>query len=111
MYDFDEKILKEITSAIVNTISPEQIIFFGSRANGKYNPNSDIDLLIVEKEPFNIVRSRRKDLKIIRQALSKFHIPKDILLFSKNEVEYWKDSVNHVIAKAYKTGRVLYEKH
>ncbi|MCK5852009.1 nucleotidyltransferase domain-containing protein [bacterium] len=111
MYDLDEKILKEITSAIVNAISPEQIIFFGSRVNGKNNQNSDIDLLIVEKEPFSLIKSRRKDLKIIRQALSKFYIPKDILLFSKNEVEYWKDAVNHVIAKAYKTGRVLYEKH
>jgi len=111
MYDLDEKTLKEITSAIVNTISPEQIIFFGSRAVGNNNPDSDLDLLIVEKEPFNMKRSRRKNLKKIRRALSKFHLPKDILLFSENEVEYWKDAVNHVIAQAYKTGKVLYEKH
>ncbi|RLD08270.1 MAG: nucleotidyltransferase domain-containing protein [Chlamydiae bacterium] len=111
MYDLDEKILKEITSAIVNTISPEQIIFFGSRVDGSNDPDSDLDLLIVEKESFNMMRSRREDLRKIRRALSKFHIPKDILLFSKSEVEYWKDAVNHVIARAYKTGKVLYEKN
>ena len=37
-------------------------------------------------------------------------VSKDILVYSRAEVEYWRDSLNHVVARALREGRVLYER-
>ena len=55
-----EEILDEMVDTLVQEIAPEQIYLFGSRARGNARPDSDIDLLIVESEPFGINRSRRQ---------------------------------------------------
>ena len=43
-------------------------------------------------------------------ALSRFFVPKDILVFTRDEVSRWAGSRNHVIARALREGRVLYER-
>ena len=103
-------ILQNIVEDIIKETGAEKIILFGSYARGEENENSDLDLLIIEKEPFNRERSRRKEIKKIREALSKYRIPKDILVYDKNEFENWKDSINHIIAQSVKEGKVLYER-
>ena len=97
-----------MVSAIVEAVDPEQVYLFGSRATGEATDESDVDLLIVEREPFGPERSRRRELSHIRQALSSFRVPKDLLLYSADEVEYWKDSPNHVIGECLEEGRLLY---
>ena len=42
-----DDLLREITQQIVAAFAPEAVILFGSRAYGKPEPDSDIDLLIV----------------------------------------------------------------
>ena len=58
-----EEILDEMVHTLVREIAPEQIYLFGSRARGIARPDSDIDLLIVESEPFGQIevggKSRR----------------------------------------------------
>ncbi len=71
-------------------------------------PDSDIDLLVVEKEPFGPAHSRRQEINRIRRALSRFRIPKDILVYSASEYTQWQHSVNHVIAHCVREGKVLY---
>jgi predicted nucleotidyltransferase len=49
-----DELLKEVTERIVEALAPEQVILFGSYADGKPTPDSDVDLLIVmetEKRP------------------------------------------------------------
>ena len=53
-------ILDEMVDTLVQEIAPEQIYLFGFRARGNAITDSDIDLLIVESEPFGINRSRWK---------------------------------------------------
>ena len=72
--------------------------------------DSDVDLLVVEAEPFGAERTRLGEMSRIRQALSRFRVAKDILVYSKEEVEKWRDSLNHVIAHSLREGRVLYER-
>jgi predicted nucleotidyltransferase len=81
-----EKVLDAIVAAIVQEIDPEQIYLFGSRARGEVRPDSDIDLLIIEQEPFGPCRNRWKELSRIRRTLSQLRIPKDILLYSPEEI-------------------------
>ena len=105
-----ENLLAEIASAIVKKVAPEKIILFGSQARGKTHDASDLDLLIIEKEPFGAGRSRRKEISIIRKAVSAFRMLKDILVYSAGEVEKWRNSSNHIIVRALKEGKVLYER-
>ncbi|MBF0175156.1 MAG: nucleotidyltransferase domain-containing protein [Magnetococcales bacterium] len=94
---------------IVEAVHPEQVILFGSLARGGATEESDIDLLIVEQEGFT-GRSRWRELQTIRQAISNFRISKDILLYSRDEVARWRNSLNHVVGHALREGRSLYER-
>ena len=71
---------------------------------------SDLDLLIVEKELFGRKKSRRNEIIKIREALSKFRLPKDILVYDKDEFDEREGSTNHIIAKSLKEGEILYER-
>lgn len=105
-----EEILKEFTRTIVESIHPLKIILFGSYARGDAEAGSDLDFLIVEEEPFGPERSRLKRVGHIYRSLPNYLIPVDILLYSKNEFDNWKDAINHIIARANREGRVLYER-
>ena len=105
----DEKIpLQQMVDTIVREASPEAIILFGSRARGDARPDSDIDLLIIETEPFSPQRSRRKEAARLYMALRGLAISKDILLYSRDEFEHWKNSINHVVGRALREGKVLH---
>ena len=104
-------LLAEMVEAIVKEANPEKVILFGSHARGDTNMDSDIDLLIIEKEPFTRQRSRRMELSKIRRALSRFMVPKDILVYSSDEVAHWSNSLNHVISRSLREGKLLYERH
>ena len=104
----EEILLYQMVETIVREVSPETIILFGSRARGDARPDSDVDLLIVETEPFSPQRSRRKEAARLYMALKGLAISKDILLYSRDEFEHWKYSLNHVVGRAHREGRVLH---
>ena len=105
-----EKLLEEITREIVETVNPRQVVMFGSRARNESRSTSDIDLLVIEDEPFGPTRSRRKEMTKLWRALSRFDVAKDILVYAFEEIERWKESRSHVVACALRQGRVLYER-
>ena len=105
-----DALLDQMVQAIVAEVDPEQVILFGSRARGDAREDSDVDLVVVEAEPFGKTRSRRLEAVRLWKSLSGFIVPKDILVYSRDEVEYWRDSLNHVLARALREGKVLYER-
>jgi uncharacterized protein len=110
MASISETVLAEITRTIVEIARPSKVILFGSRARGDERPGSDIDILVIEDEPFGPERGRRREMTRLWRALSRFDVAKDILVYSSEEEEKWKGSRNHVVAHALKAGRVLYER-
>ena len=101
-------LFQKMVGAILAAGQPERIILFGSRARGDAQPDSDLDLLIVQaKQPGG---SRWQKLRCFRQALRSFPIAKDLLLFRPAEYEYWRDSLNHVVGRAVREGKLLYER-
>ena len=107
MLQVTQKVIEDMVRAVIDEVAPERIILFGSRATGSVREDSDVDLLVVESEPFNEGRSRRRESARIWKALSRFDIPKDILLYSADEVTQWKDSLNHIIARALREGTTV----
>jgi predicted nucleotidyltransferase len=105
----DDKIT-EMAETIVRAVHPEKILLFGSQARRTAGPASDVDLLVVEKKPFGPGRSRRGEMVRLWKVLSRFRFPKDILVYSRDEFEYWSESPNHVVGRAVREGRVLYDR-
>ena len=106
----DDALLQRMTAALVEAADPEQVILFGSHARGEAGPESDIDLIVVEAEPFGPERDVRLEEARLRRALPGFDVSVDILVFSRDDVDYWRDSLNHVLARALREGKVLYER-
>jgi uncharacterized protein len=110
-FENQELVLEEMVNVLVKAINPERVVLFGSRAKGEAREDSDLDLLIIEREPFGPNRSRRQVIRHIRQMLSGFRVPKDILVYSLDEVSKWQHSLNHILAKCLREGKVLYARH
>ncbi len=110
MLSVTDALLDRMVRAIVAEVDPEQVILFGSRARGDAREDSDVDLIVVEAKPFGQARSRRQESTRILLALFDFEIPIDILLYSRDEIAYWRDSLNHVLARALREGRTLYRR-
>ena len=104
------QLLRQMVATIVAEVDPEQVILFGSHAHGDATESSDVDLIVVESEPFDENRDRGAEAVRLWRALACFEISKDILVYSRDEVEYWRDSLNHVLARALREGKVLYER-
>lgn len=97
-------IKKELIKQILNTVKPQKLIIFGSYAKGTANEDSDIDILIIEKE----VVSKLSEKKKIRNALKNVKIPKDILVISEQEFDFYKNEFGSVIREAYEQGEIIW---
>ena len=110
MVPVTDELLDGMVRAIVAEVDPEQVILFGSYARGDAHERSDVDLIVIEAEPFGRGRSRVDEAARLYRAASGFGVDKDILVFTLAELDYWRDSLNHVLARALREGRVLYER-
>ncbi len=110
MTQVTDALLDEMVRTIVDEADPEQVILFGSYARGTATYDSDVDFLVIESEPFANAKLRYEEGIRLYDALSHFQVPKDILVYSRERVEYWRDSLNNVVARALREGRVLYER-
>ena len=105
-----DNLIGQMVQAIVDEVDPEQVILFGSRGRGDERQDSDVDLVVVEAENFGPNRSRHKEMVRLYHAVAGFPVAADVLVYSHDDVDYWRDSINHVLARALREGRVLYER-
>ena len=110
MAQLTDALLRQMVDVIVAEVDPEQVILFGSQARGDFHQDSDVDLVVLESEPFDAGRSRHGEEVRLYRALADFRVSKDILVYSHQDAEYWRDSLNHVLARAMREGTVLYER-
>ena len=103
--------LANMSACIAETIQPKKIILFGSHARGNTKPDSDVDLLVITAEDYGPHNSRRKAMARLWRLLADVPVSKDIVLFSDAEVAQWRTAKNHLVARALKEGKVLYERH
>jgi predicted nucleotidyltransferase len=103
-----EQDITGMVDVIVRAEAPQAVILFGSMARGEQGPDSDVDLLVVTKQPFGPGNNRYETLKRLNYLLAPYVFPKDILAYSADEVEQWRGARNHVVASAVSEGKVLY---
>ena len=102
----DKTKINEIVLRIAKSFNPEQIILFGSYANGTPNKDSDLDLLIIQDTDLPI-HKRGLDIRI---SLIGIKVPMDILVYTKSEFENEKNEQYSFLNSAIKTSKILYER-
>lgn len=100
-----EALLTEAVRRVRQAGAPLQIVLFGSRAEGRASPDSDIDILVVE-EPGASCRERES---AYREAVSGLFPDWDVLAYTIDEVMSWRNVANHLLSYALKHGRILFE--
>ena len=70
MIPITDELIDEMVRAIVDEVDPEQVILFGSRARGEAGERSDVDLIVLEAEPFGPARSRHEELVKLYHAIA-----------------------------------------
>jgi uncharacterized protein len=106
----DDPVLAEILRAIVSRVNPRKIILFGSRARGDANPDSDIDLLIVEDVPVAAKQPPWERVGDLYRHLPPARPPTDLLLYSRDSVDRLQDNASHIIGRALREGTTVYER-
>lgn len=97
-----------IRDTIIESLSPEKIILFGSYAHGKASRDSDIDILVVVKDHHEPRFRRSRELR--KRLWGKVSVPKDILIFTSDEIREWKNVKHAFITSVLSEGKILYEK-
>lgn len=98
--------IREMAGKIVEAFHPERIILFGSYARGEAGEDSDVDLLVVAND------TRPKPMRSVPlyRLLSDYPYSKDILVFTPEEIEDYRELKPSLIYRAYKEGVILYER-
>src|SRR5436309_15631333 len=98
--EVSDDLLSQMAQVIVREGKPERIILFGSHARGEARPDSDLDLLVIQREGFGKQRSPRREAPLLWRALAHFPVAKVILVYSQAEAAACKDSPGHFLARA-----------
>jgi len=101
-----DEIIQQIVDVITTHLSPRRVILFGSYARGEVGPDSDLDLFI-ELDPPLPARGRSSQIK---RLFDPYPGPMDIVVYSPEEVAYWKQAPASLVATVLREGRVLYER-
>jgi uncharacterized protein len=97
--------LNEAVKLLVEACHPTRIILFGSYAQGSQKDDSDIDILVVEK---NVVSSAEEIVRLCR-ILSPLQLAIDLVVVDEATFAYWADTPGTVHHEAFTDGQTLYE--
>jgi len=86
------RIIKEFKKKL-KKLGVDRIIFFGSRANGTFNSESDFDIVAISKN-FNGIKWHKRSLKIY--LAWKENKPLEVLCYTPDEFEKLKNKMTIV---------------
>jgi predicted nucleotidyltransferase len=100
-----QDLLDEIVQHVVRVVQPRRILLFGSAARGRLGPDSDLDLLVIVREPVH----RRAVAQEIYRNLHGILLPVDVVVVTERDVEQYGDKVGTILRPALREGQVIYE--
>jgi uncharacterized protein len=97
--------IRAAVAILVREAQPERVILFGSYARGEAQPDSDLDLLVVERD----VPHQQAEMVRLRRALSPLRIPVDLLVTDLARLSSsWAEFPGSYLYDALREGKVLY---
>ena len=97
--------IEEAVRRIAEAAKPLKVILFGSRARGSASPESDLDLIVIERE----VPDRYVEMIRLNGVLRGLIIAADILVIGVREFEERSQMPGSVYFNACREGKVVYE--
>jgi predicted nucleotidyltransferase len=97
--------MREIVRRILMVCRPDHVILFGSAVTGRMTRDSDVDLLVVERE----VANAREEALRIRGALAGLPFPFDVIVMSSDRFEETRGVIGGIAWPAARYGKVIYE--
>jgi predicted nucleotidyltransferase len=100
----DPALVAEATQRIVDAVSPQRVVLFGSAASGRMKANSDLDVLVVVQNHV----SRRTATQSIYRRLYGFPMATDVVVVTEDDVKHHAANPGLIIGEALRDGRELY---
>jgi predicted nucleotidyltransferase len=97
--------IEEAVRRIVEAANPVRVILFGSQARRDAGQDSDVDLLVVERE----VVDRYAESVRLHRILRGLILAVDLVVMSEREFEEWADTPGSLARAACREGQVLHE--
>lgn len=98
--------LDKIIGKILEIITPEKMILFGSRAKGLNKEDSDYDILIITPG----IQNKREISKKIYRNLLGTNASVDIIIEVPEIIEKYKNSVGYIYKNILQEGKIIYGK-
>ena len=101
-----DKKLDKIRDIIIETVQPDKIILFGSRATGEFKEDSDYDIFILKRG----ITNERTITNAVNRALFDKNIfdPIDIVASNPEKFEHNKNNPYRVYKDIFYQGITLY---
>jgi uncharacterized protein len=98
-----ENLIAEAARRLAAAAPEARVILFGSHARGEADPDSDLDLLVIEPE----IESRRAEFLRLRENLRGLGVAIDLVVVSDQHVEEWSHFEGTMLNQALSEGRIL----
>jgi predicted nucleotidyltransferase len=106
----NENKIEELKNYVISDLNPEAIILFGSYARGTQTADSDLDFLAVVDDVHIKNIDVRRSCVLIPRKVSAPRPSTDLIIKSRSEFNYWKNSMNNLVGRAVAEGKVIYER-
>ena len=100
----NSKAIESLVQKIVEAVHPLKIILFGSYAQDKADPDSDIDVLVVMPEGVHC----RRTAQLLYRQIRGLGVPFDILVTTPGALEKHKDNIGLIYRTVLKEGKEIY---
>jgi predicted nucleotidyltransferase len=99
--------IEEVKNRLVLVFHPEAIYLFGSYAWGEPTEDSDLDILVIVQKSDEKMHKRAFPASM---ALIDLMIPKDVLVYTKDEFDSRKNEKSSLSYKVLLEGKKIYER-
>lgn len=97
----DSPPLEQITQQIVESLQPQRIVMFGSRARGDQRPDSDLDLMIEMESDETAIRRMQRVYRLF--GASDWSM--DVVVYPPDELVRLRQQPNSLVCRIEAEGR------